>query len=69
MDIDLGYGHLFVQDPTVDFNDNQGHELVGKFDATVNIVSAAVTFRWGGPKEAAPPAPQPPGKEAVGYRK
>ena len=69
MDIDFGYAHLFVQDPTVDFNDNQGHELVGKFDATVNIVSAAVTFRWGGPKEGAPPAPQPPGKEAVGYRK
>jgi long-chain fatty acid transport protein len=69
MDIDVGYAHLFVQDPTVDFTDSQGHELRGKFDAAVDIVSAAVTFRWGGPKETAQQLPQPPGKEVTGYRK
>jgi long-chain fatty acid transport protein len=58
MDLDVGYAHLFVQDPTVDFTDSQGHEIEGKFDAAVDIVSASVTFRWGGPR----PAAQPPGK-------
>ena len=65
MDIDVGYAHLFVQNPTVDFTDSQGHELRGSFDSAVDIVSAAVTFRWGGPREA----PQPAGKEPVGYSK
>jgi long-chain fatty acid transport protein len=69
MDIDVGYAHLFVQDPTVDFNDGEGHELRGKFDSAVDIVSASVTFRWGGPRETPQPVPQPPGKEVVGYRK
>jgi long-chain fatty acid transport protein len=62
MDFDIGYAHLFVQDPTVDFTDSQGHELEGKFDAAVDIVSASVTFRWGGPRETAQPLAQPPGK-------
>jgi long-chain fatty acid transport protein len=69
MDFDVGYAHLFVQDPTVDFTDSQGHELRGKFDAAVDIVSASVTFRWGGPKETAQPVPQTSGKDVVGYRK
>ena len=49
MDLDFGYAHLFVQDAEVDFTDAQGHELSGKFDESIDIVSAAVTFRWGGP--------------------
>lgn len=69
MDIDVGYAHLFVEDPTVDFTDSQGHELRGKFDAAVDVVSAAVTFRWGGSRESAQPVSQPPGKEVVGFRK
>lgn len=69
MDIDLGYAHLFMHDPSVDFTDSQGHELRGKFDAAVDIVSASVTFRWGGPKETANPASEVPGKEAVSDRK
>jgi long-chain fatty acid transport protein len=69
MDFDVGYAHLFVQDPTVDLTDSQGHELRGKFDAAVDIVSASVTFRWGGPKETAQPVPQPSGKDVVAYRK
>ena len=55
MDIDIGYGHLFVQDPIVNITDSQGHNLRGRFDAAVDVVSAAVTFRWGGPRET----PQP----------
>jgi len=45
--------------------DDQGHSLRGNFDASVDIVSAALTFRWGGPREIAPSA----GKEVAGYRK
>jgi long-subunit fatty acid transport protein len=65
MDLDVGYAHLFVQDAGVDFTDAQGHELRGKFDAAINIVSAAVTFRWGGPH----PILQSSGKEVLGYGK
>jgi long-chain fatty acid transport protein len=69
LDIDVGYAHLFVQDPLVNVTDNQGHNLRGKFDASVDIVSAAVTFRWGGPREGVLSPPQPPGKEIASYRK
>lgn len=65
MDIDVGYAHLFVRDPGVDTIDNQGHELRGKFDASVDIVSAAVTFRWGGPREITPVS----GKDVLSYKK
>lgn len=65
MDIDFGYAHLFVQDPHVDVTDNQGHELRGTFDASVDIVSAAVTFRWGGPREIPPVS----GKDVLSYKK
>jgi long-chain fatty acid transport protein len=50
MDIDLGYAHLFVQEPRSDVIDSQGHELIGRYDAQVNVVSASVTFKWGGPR-------------------
>jgi len=65
MDIDVGYAHLFVQDPGVNVTDKQGHELRGTFDASVDIVSAAVTFRWGGPREIAPVS----GKDVLSYKK
>jgi len=65
MDVDFGYAHLFVEEQRVDFTDSQGHELRGKFDISVDIVSAAVTFRWGGPREVAPVL----GKDALGYKK
>lgn len=48
MDLDLGYAHLFVDDPQSTFTDNQGHQLRGTYDASVDIVSASVTLRWGG---------------------
>jgi long-chain fatty acid transport protein len=51
MDIDVGYAHLFVNDPRSDFTDTQGHELIGTYDAHVDIISASVTIRWGGPRQ------------------
>ena len=60
--IDFAYAHLFVNSPTVNTTDAFGHNLRGKFDASVNIVSASVTFLWGGPREA----PVPP-TEGKGY--
>jgi len=65
MDVDLGYAHLFVQEPSVDVTDKQGHNLRGTFDAAVDIVSAALTIRWGGPREVAPVL----NKDALGYKK
>jgi long-chain fatty acid transport protein len=65
MDLDVGYAHLFVNRPDVDVLDSQGHLLLGNFDASVDIVSAALTFRWGGPREVAPGT----GKDVAGYRK
>lgn len=63
--VDLGYAHLFTRSSSVDVTDSQGHELRGKFDIGVDIVSAAVTFRWGGPYEITTAT----GKEALGYKK
>lgn len=50
MDIDVGYAHLFVENPRTDFTDSQGHELLGTYDAQVDIISASVTLKWGGPR-------------------
>jgi long-chain fatty acid transport protein len=47
IDIDLGYGHVFVIDPIVNVTDSQGHNLRGRFEAAVDIVSASITYRWG----------------------
>jgi hypothetical protein len=56
-----------VPDSTVDFTDSTGHNLRGKFSSSIDIVSAAITFLWGGPK----PSPEiaPSGKSPVGYSK
>jgi long-chain fatty acid transport protein len=51
LDLDLGYAHLFVDDPPSNFTDSQGHQLIGTYDAHVDIVSASVTIKWGGPRE------------------
>jgi long-chain fatty acid transport protein len=64
---DVGYAHLFIPDPQVNFNDGQGHILRGKFDTSIDILSASVTLLWGGPREAA--APETPGKQPISYRK
>jgi long-chain fatty acid transport protein len=64
---DVGYAHLFVQDGSVDFTDSLGHNVRGKFSDSIDIVSAAITFLWGGPK----PSPEiaPSGKSPVGFSK
>lgn len=67
LDFDLGYAHLFVEDPKVDFTDSQGHELIGRYDAAVDIVSASATLKWGGPREAVKETSY--AKETPGYRK
>jgi long-chain fatty acid transport protein len=64
---DVGYAHLFVQDATIDFTDSTGHNLRGKFSDSVDIVSAAITFLWGGPKPS--PETAPSGKQPVGFSK
>jgi long-chain fatty acid transport protein len=51
MDLDVGYAHIWVSTPNSDFTDSQGHELFGTYDAHVDIVSASVTIKWGGPRE------------------
>ena len=68
IDVDVGYAHLFVEEPRSDFTDDQGHELIGKYDADVDVVSAAVTVRWGGPHQIVTTSGKD-GKEVAGYRK
>jgi long-chain fatty acid transport protein len=51
LDLDVGYAHIFVDEPFSDFTDNQGHQLLGTYDAHVDIISASVTIKWGGPRE------------------
>jgi long-chain fatty acid transport protein len=51
---DVVYAHLFVDTPSVDVTDTQGHNLRGTFDVRGDVVSASVTFLWGGPEATAP---------------
>jgi len=53
LDLDVAYAHLFVDEPQSNFTDSQGHLLSGTYDAHVDIVSASVTIKWGGPREVA----------------
>ena len=70
MDLDVGYAHLFVDEPRSDFTDSQGHELIGSYDAHVDIVSAAVTLRWGGPRQVVQQSyAKDSNKNVAGYRK
>ena len=64
---DVGYAHLFLPDSSVDFTDTLGHNLKGNFNSSINVVSAAITFLWGGPKPVA--QLEPSGKSPVGYAK
>lgn len=66
LDFDLAYAHFFVEQPQVDLLDDQGHLLTGNYDASVDIVSAALTFRWGGQRRDTAPASS---KEISGYGK
>jgi long-chain fatty acid transport protein len=64
---DVGYAHLFLPDSAVDFTDTLGHNVKGNFNGSIDVISAAVTFLWGGPKPAA--QLEPSGKSPVGYAK
>ena len=68
LDLDVGYAHLFVDEPRSDFTDSQGHQLLGAYDAHVDIVSASVTIKWGGPRETTQSYAKD-SKEARTYRK
>ena len=67
-DIELAYLHLFLNDPQITNLDNSGHLVNGRYDAQVNIVSAALIFRYGAADKPAAPAPKD-GKESFTYRK
>lgn len=69
VDLDVGYAHLFVDQPRSDLLDDQGHELIGSYDAQVDIVSASVTLKWGGPAEATRSYAKDSAKNVAGYRK
>lgn len=70
LDFDLAYSHLFVDDSRSDLLDTQGHNLRGSWDGSVDIVSASVSLRWGGPKEHPAPLPtEKSGKSIVSYSK
>lgn len=45
--IDIGYSHLFVDDTDINNTDPSfGHTLVGTYDASVDILSAQVNFKF-----------------------
>jgi long-chain fatty acid transport protein len=49
--VDVAYGHLFVDDPKIDKDVTEAENqlrgaLVGEYDASVGIISAAVSFRF-----------------------
>jgi long-chain fatty acid transport protein len=68
VDLDFGYMHIFENDATINYTDSFGHNLRGNATLWGNLVSAALTVKWGGPKEA--PAPEEKsGKSAVGFGK
>lgn len=67
IDFDFGYAHLFVNDPDINITDNQLHNLVGKYNAHVDIVSASLTFKFG--PGAAPERAISPKEEGKTFRK
>ena len=55
LSFDLGYAHLFVDDPKIDSTDAYDpstgqtsgfHKVTGKYDASVDILSAQVNWRF-----------------------
>lgn len=68
LDLDLAYMHIFENDPQINFTDSTGHNLRGSAAVWGNLVSVALTLKWGGPRET-PVAVQPSGKSPVGYSK
>ncbi len=46
-DVEASYLHLFLNDPRITSTDTSGHFLSGRYDAQVNVASAALIFRYG----------------------
>jgi long-chain fatty acid transport protein len=49
--VDVSYGHLFVDDPKIDKDVTESENLlrgalVGEYDASVDIISASMSFRF-----------------------
>ena len=65
-DVEASYLHLFLNDPQLTSADRSGHLVNGRYDAQVNIVSAALIFRYGSADRPDRPAPKE-GKDT--YRK
>ena len=57
-DVEASYLHLFLNDPRITSVDSSGHLLNGRYDAQVNIASAALIFRYGSADGPARPAPK-----------
>jgi long-chain fatty acid transport protein len=68
LDFDFGYLHVFAKDPQINVTDILGHNLRGTASGSADIISAALTLKWGGPKEQPVTTPSA-GKSTVGYPK
>ena len=49
--VDFAYGHLFIDDPKIDKDVSEAENrlrgaLVGEYDASVDIISASVSFQF-----------------------
>ena len=42
--VDAGYSHLFISDPKIDETDDNGYNVKGKYDASVDLLGVQV--RW-----------------------
>ena len=65
-DVEASYLHLFVNDPLITSSDRNGHLVNGSYDSKVDVVSAALIFRYGAADKPERPAPKE-GKDT--YRK
>ena len=68
IDLDFGYLHIFEDDAQINVTDSTGHNLRGNAVFWGNLFSAALTVKWGGPKES-PASVEPTGKSPIGYGK
>lgn len=50
LDFDFAFMHLFVDKSRVNTLDETGHNLRGTFDSNANVVSAALTYKFGSPE-------------------
>lgn len=46
LSFDVGYAHLFVDDPSINHTDSNGFRVTGTYDASVDILSAQVNWNF-----------------------